>query len=209
MISGEPIPVAQANPDDEVVGRHGQPDGGLPLSGNPRGRRHAARPDHPHGRGGASRQAADSAAGRPHRRRVRAHRHGRGVDHLRRLAAVRAGTGAQLCLRRRRERPADRLPVRDGPRHPDGHYGCDRARRRHGHPVPPRSGPGSSGAGGHPGARQDRDDHAGQAGTDRVRALGMAEDEALALVAAVERYSEHPIAGAIVRAAQGTGTRHP
>ena len=42
-----------------------------------------------------------------------------------------------------------------------------------------------------------------------IRAYGMAQDEALALVAAVERYSEHPIAGAIAEAAQQQGLNIP
>jgi Cu+-exporting ATPase len=42
-----------------------------------------------------------------------------------------------------------------------------------------------------------------------IQTFGLAEDEALALVAAVERKSEHPIAGAIVQAAEGRGLSIP
>jgi Cu+-exporting ATPase len=42
-----------------------------------------------------------------------------------------------------------------------------------------------------------------------IQTFGLAEDEALALIAAVERKSEHPIAGAIVQAAEGRGLRIP
>ncbi|MEA3276976.1 MAG: heavy metal translocating P-type ATPase [Pseudomonadota bacterium] len=45
----------------------------------------------------------------------------------------------------------------------------------------------------------------GKPALTELNAYGMTEYEALALVAAVERYSEHPIAGAIVQAARGRG----
>ncbi len=45
----------------------------------------------------------------------------------------------------------------------------------------------------------------GKPALTELQAYGMTQDQALALVAAVERYSEHPVAGAIVQAARDRG----
>ena len=49
----------------------------------------------------------------------------------------------------------------------------------------------------------------GKPALTEIEVYGVAEDQALALVAAVERYSEHPIAGAIVQAVKARGLDIP
>ncbi len=49
----------------------------------------------------------------------------------------------------------------------------------------------------------------GKPALTELQAYGMTQDRALALVAAVERYSEHPVAGAIVQAARDRGLDIP
>ena len=110
--------------------RHDQRDRHAAVARRARRPRHAARADRPDGRRGAAQPRADSAAGRSHRRVVRA---GRGrwsavVAFVAwSVAGARAAAGARAGQRGRR---ADhRLPVRARPRDADGDHGRHRARR--------------------------------------------------------------------------------
>jgi hypothetical protein len=127
MITGEPVPVSKGE-GAERRGRHHQQDGKLHLPRHQGGRRHAARPDHPHGGAGAGRQAADPGAGGPHHLMVRAGGDGGGGAHLPRLVPLRAGTCLHLRARQCRGRAHHRMPMRHGAGDADFHHGRHRPR---------------------------------------------------------------------------------
>ena len=128
---------------------------------------------------------------------------------LRGLGDLRAR--AALLLRpRRRGRGADhRLPLRARARDADVDHGRRRPRRAGGRPDPRRRGAGAHGEGRHAGRRQDRHADRGPAGghARSFRRRAIDETKLLQLAASVERASEHPLARAIVRAAEERGLK--
>ena len=100
-----------------------------------------------------------------------------------------------------------RLPLRARARHADVDHGRRRARRAGGRPDQECRGAGAHGEGRHARRRQDRHADRGQAGRDGAscRPPGFTEAEVLRLAASVERASEHPLAVAIVAAAEAQG----
>ena len=146
---------------------------------------------------------ADPADGGPGRRLVRARRHRRSPSRRRHLGHHRPGPSTRARPHRRRRRPDHRLPLRAGPRHTDVDHGRRRPRGRARCPDQERRGAGADGEGRHPRRRQDRhpDRRHALGHPDRPRRPASTDDRLLRLAAAVERASEHPLAQAIVAAA--------
>ena len=109
--------------------------------------------------------------------------------------------------RHHRRRPHHRLPLRPGPGHPDRRHGRHRQGRRARHPHqrrhrlwrPPASSPPSSWT------RPAPSPTAGPPSSTSTPSPGHDADELLALVAAAEVGSEHPVGEAIVTAARDRG----
>ena len=190
--------------------RDGEPHRRLLLPGHPRGRGHRARAHRPARRGGAGLQGAHPAPGRPRGRRVRARRARHRRAHLRGVVAVRARARRLPCADQRSGRARHRLPLRHGPGHAHRDHGRDRARGRARHPDPQRRGPRGA-----PRAEVVVLDKTGTLTVGRPRghrrraaseAPGAA-DELLALAAAAEQGSEHPLGEAIVGRGQGARAR--
>ena len=97
----------------------------------------------------------------------------------------------------RHHRRGDHLPRRARAGHPDRDHGRHRARRQARRAVQERHRAGDRGPHRHRRDGQDRHPHQGRArGHRRRRRPAIDEDELLALAAAVERESEHPLAAA-------------
>ena len=156
MLTGEPVPaeVGPGRRGDRRLRERRRAAGG---PGDPSRRRYPARPDGPAGRRGPGGQGAGAAAGRPDLGGLRAGRHrcrGRDADRV-----ARGGTGRRGRVHRRGRGADHRLPVRDGPGHPDRDPGRHRpgrsARHRDQRPGGPRVDPGHR----HHRAGQDRHRH--------------------------------------------------
>ena len=204
MLTGEAMPVAKG-PGDEVIGATAQHDRHVRLPGD--ARRGATRP--------SPGSWPSSSGPRAPRRRSSgwptgsARRSCRPSSSSRRLTfaawfAVRAGAAADARADRVHRRRHHRLPVRDGPRHPDGDHGRDGPRRGGRDPVPRRRGA----RGGRHDRRPSSFDKTGTltAGRPEVVAIeaapGVDPAEVLDLAASLERGSEHPLGGAIVAPGQ-------
>ena len=210
MITGEPIPVTKGE-GAEVVGGTINKTGSFTYPGHQGRRRHAAGPDHPHGRSRTRLQAADPGDGRQGHVVVRAGRYGSGLCHIPRLVLLRAGTGTDLRSRQRRGSADHRLPLRHGSGHANVDHGRHGPRCRTGCAVSQGRGASDLEECRSHCARQDRHADRRPSGTDGFRSGGrlFIMVEALSLVAAVESQSEHPIAAAIVAAAKAKGHAVP
>ena len=145
------------------------------------------------GAAGPGQQGADSAPGRPDRRRVRARGHGHRRGDLHRLARGRPRARLSARARVGGDRTDHRLPLRHGARGTDRRDGGDRSRRRAGHPHQGRRGAGTEQPTRHGRLRQDRNRDRGSA--DRA-AYRRATNEAEALrLAASARAAERAPAG--------------
>jgi Cu+-exporting ATPase len=113
----------------------------------------------------------EAQAGKPPIQQL-ADRHPRCRDHVRGLVLDRAGTGTQLCVRCRGQRPRHRLSLRDGPGHADGHHGRYGQGCRDGHTVSSGHGPGNTGPCRYRGAGQDRHADPRRAGANRPARRG-------------------------------------
>ena len=126
-------------PVDKAAGRDGvrrerEHDRQLPLHRDARRPRNHAPAHHPARAGGAGQPRADRAPGRRHLRLLHAGRHQPRHPDLRHLVRPAAGRPTlHARARQLRGRDDHRLPVRDGPRHADGHP------RRHRHRAPRRA----------------------------------------------------------------------
>ena len=201
LITGESLPVAKEIGARVTAGSiNGE---GVDCRRNNRDRRrNHARTDHPAGRIGAGREGADSAAGRPGSGDIRAGDPGDCAGDAGRLAVDRRGRGDRHAERGRGA--GDRLPVRAR---------AGDARRDHGRDR--RSGAARRADQGSEAleiAHRIRIVAFDKTGTLTVgkpsmtafeAAEGVDRDEALALAAAVQRLSDHPLARAVVAAADG------
>ena len=115
------------------------------------------------------------------------------------------------ALDQRGGRARDRLPLRHGPGHAHRHHGGDRTGGRAGRADPERRGPRGAPSRGGGGAGQDGHPHGGQARWSPTwsPAPGASADELLALAAAAEQGSEHPLGEAIVAEAKARGLALP
>ena len=123
---------------------------------------------------------------------------------------IRAGAVRQLCPGGGGLGADHRLPMRAGPGDADVDHGRRGPRRSAGRADPERRGAGAVRAGGHAGGRQDRHADRGRPEVTEIVPLdGGGEQELLRVAAALERSSEHPLAAAIVGAAEERGLELP
>ena len=168
MLTGEPIPV-EVGPGDEVIGATPEHDRHVRHARDPGRPRHGAGPDRRPRPAGAGLEGADPAPRRPVAEVF--------VPLVLVVAAAtfvvwfvaRPGAAPDPRADRVHRGRRHRLPVRDGPGHPDRDHGRDRSRRRGRHPHPRRRGARDRPPGRHGRPRQDR--HADRSAARRSRAV--------------------------------------
>ena len=129
---------------------------------------------------------------------------------VRRLEPVGTGAPARARAGECRRGPDHRVPVRARAGDADGHHGRHGAWRAGRRARQERGGARAAGAGRHAGRRQDGHADRGQATRHRARGRrtgATSRTKLLRLAAAVERGSAHPLAAAIVAAADGARPR--
>ena len=169
LVTGESMPVTKEAGSKVIAGTLNQ-SGGFVMRADKVGRDTLLSQIVQDGGGRAALARADPAAGRSGFRLVRACRHRRGADRVRRLGLVRAGTAHGVRPGRRRQRAHHRLPLRARPRHADVDHGRRRARRAGRRADQERRSAGAHGEGRHAGGRQDGHADRGQAEGRRDRA---------------------------------------
>ena len=206
MLTGEPMPVEKA-PGDKVTGGTLNQSGSFVMRAERVGSDDHARADRADGRRGAALARADPAPGRRGRRLVRAGG-GRGRDpRLRRLGDLRAAARLAYALVAAVSVLIIACPCALGLATPMSiMVGTGRGAQA-GVLIKNAEALERFAAGRHAGGRQDRHADRGQAQGDRAGRRPQASSEAdlLWLAASLERASEHPLAGAIVAAAEERG----
>ena len=186
-----------------------RPAGGVRHEGR---REHEAVRDRPAARVGAGVEGARPAARRPDLVRLRADRDRRSRPRRSSGGSCSPTAGAGHGAAPRGGRAADRVSVRARARDARRHHGRHGARRG-ARACCSRAARSSRrrAARGHRPARQDRHGHRGRddAGGGRSRRRRSTADEVLALAAAAESGSEHPIARAVVEGARERGSTMP
>ena len=205
MITGESRPVQEAGrrPGHR---RNGERSGVAAGRGDRDRRADGARRHHA-ARGSRADLALARAGARGSRRVPAHHRRASPRRVVTAIAWGLAGAPGRVRRRARRHGARHRLPPRARPRHPARHRHLDDAGGAVG-PARPRPARARGGAQAHDGGlRQDRHAHARRVPRGRRSRTvgGLSEAEALAVAAAVERDSEHPVAQAVVRTARGAG----
>jgi cation transport ATPase len=209
MVTGESMPTAKAA-GDRVIGGTLNQTGALVIRADKIGADTMLARIVSMVSAGAALAGADPASRRPRRRLVRAPRRCGGARRLCRLGDVWTRAASGLWAGRRARGADHRLPLCAGSRDPDVDHGWRRARRR-----ARRADQGRRGVG----ALEKVDtlvvDKTGTLTEGRpsvtavAAAEGFAEDEVLRLAAGLERASEHPLARAVVAAAQAKGIAPP
>src|SRR5262249_13615293 len=172
--------------------------------------RHVATPDRANGCGGAALAGADPAAGGSSLGLVRARSDPHRARGIRRLEHLWPTAALRLRIGRRRHGFDHRLSLRTRPGDADVDHGRGGAGRRGRRADQERRSARADGRDRHTRQRQNRNAHGRQADGKRkvtavVAAAGFDQNEVLRLAASVEQASEHPLALAIVAAAQERG----